>query len=177
MKKIIFQSIIILLIFNSCKRNPENNYFKRLNAAKWLYYESNFKSKKVGCFDDKIIDSNICFIEGLLIDTLYIGDTLEFIFYSTLDYKTKCIPYNDGSFINLFGFYPDVDTVVYRANSDTRLDRKPEIEDSLSNNWEWAGIYSRSKQKIMFKEFIIFNQNKINSFLRKEAIKKGYFVK
>ncbi|MCX6232922.1 MAG: hypothetical protein NTZ33_15440 [Bacteroidetes bacterium] len=163
-----------LLILCLCNKKQESIYDRRLNAAKWLYYESNFKSNKIGCVDNKVVDINICFIEGLIIDTSYIGDTLEIKIFSSFIKNIKCFPYGNPSFINLFGFYPNVDTVVYRAIMNCNLIRTPENDDSISTNWEWMGLYSRPKQKKMFKDFIIKNQDKINSYLKKEAKKRNY---
>ena len=178
MKKYIYFNFIFVintfvLLYSCTNSNDDRLYIKRLNEAKWLYYESNFTITKIGCLNDKVVDSNICFVEGLSIDTLHIGDTLEIKIYSTLFNNIKCFPYG-GSNINLFGFYPGVDTVVYRADIDTKFKRLPEIDDSVSTKWEWAGVFARPKQKKMFKEFIIKNQNKINSFLKEEAKKRGY---
>ena len=156
----------------SCN-NSNYHYKKRLNEAKWLYYESNFTKNKIGCDEVKVIDTNICFIEGLIIDTTQIGDTLEIKIHACLPHYLRCNP-NEGFLSNIFGFYPDIDTVVYRTSGNFEGKRIPEITDSISHKWEWAGLYTRPKQKKMFKEFIIKNQNKINSFLKKEAKKRGY---
>lgn len=149
------------------------HYKKRLIEAKWLYYESNYTMNKVRC-DEKIsLDTNICFIENLLIDTTQIGDTLEIYVTSYLPNYFYCIPCN-GQERNIFGFYPNIDTVVYRRATGFNNTRKLEIEDSICTGMEMFGVYTRSKQKKMFKEFIIKNQNKINSFLKEQAKKRGY---
>jgi len=172
---LILSISLLFLGFSSCNKSNDERYQKRLIEAKWLYYESNYTIKRVSCDDAKpiILDTNICFIEELTVDTTNIGDTLEIKLYTSLPNHPRCDP-GGGMPVNYFGFYPTSDTVVYRANSYSEYKRRPEITGADSTKWEWAGFYSRQKQKKMFKEFIIKNQNKINSFLKEQAKKRGY---
>ncbi|MBI5538888.1 MAG: hypothetical protein HY951_02445 [Bacteroidia bacterium] len=172
-KVIILCVVIIVALFQNCSiNNNEIHYERRLNEAKWLYYELNFKDKHVTCDQKTLYDSSICFIDGLLIDTQSIGDTFEISIFTTLSGKEKCMTYN-GIFFNIFGFYPETDTVVYTGSPFITRCREPELNFS-DTSWESLGVYSRIKQKELFKEFVVKNENKLNKWLKEEVKKRGY---
>ncbi len=163
---------LIILCALSCKKSDVKE--NRFDSAKWLYYESNFMKKGFVCNEVNDSTNNICFNENLDIKEEPISDTLELTIYSlSPDGKYKCRT-AQGLFIDVFGFYPGSDTVTYRTSNSLARVRKPEV-DSVLKKFEFMGIYTRSEQKKMFKDFILTNKSKLNSFIIREAQKKGYF--
>lgn len=173
MRRIVF-ILLLLLSVNACttKSVQDGRYDKRLCEAKWLFYELNFLSDSFTCDKVATYDTSICFVDGLIIDTVSIGDTLEITIFSTLTGKETCITlYNN--FTNTFGFYPNTDTVVYTSTIGLKPNRLPEtnFEDTT---WKSMGVLSRLEYRSLFKKFIVENESELNSFLKKEAKRRGY---
>lgn len=182
-------SLVLLIMTNSAcvqqtsdidvGNTQDTEYEIRKNNAIWCYYESNFNKNSVVTIEKGAlqVDTNICFInDGLMIDTTYIADILEFTINAIyLPRKTTCLPFR-GIAMNVFGFYPDADTVCYRYNWDMAgIDRKLGFDHELII--PWLNNKPMSEQKALFKEFIVENKEKINNWLRKEAQKRGYIEK
>jgi hypothetical protein len=156
------------------KRETEES--KRITEAKWMFYESNFHKPKTVCSKKglKEFDINVCFIDSVSYVEQYVGDTMEIIVYPFIGEYKQCTAYDKGTCLNLFGFFPNVDTIAYRANEETKIDKRVLESDSMIISFAWMGINTRSAQKPLFREFIIKNRDKINPWLKNEAVKRGY---
>jgi len=181
--KVLFVLLTATIFIFSCKKETDrkvtNHLFEaQLENAIWCYYESNFMKDKIAFMKERkngIIDTNVCFIDGLMIDTTYYGDTLEFLFVPYIGNMELCNVVGGFSF-GIFGFYPNSDTVSYRRNISYSKIRKPKIDSVLAAE----GLYKERKvlpmneQRVQFKQFIIENQDKLNAWLKKQAYKRGH---
>ena len=161
----------------SCKEDVKKEPIekRRVTEAKWMFYESNFQDEKTICSRKglEVLDINICFIDSISYTEKYIGDTLEIVVHPFMNDYKRCFPEGDGC-LNLFGFFPNIDTVSYRANEDATITKRIIENDSITASFSWMGVNTRAIQKPLFREFIIKNKDKIYSWLKKEATKRGY---
>ncbi len=162
---------------------------RMINEAKWFYYESNFylgevtpywRPKNVDISMDTL--SNICFINNnltLKVDTvIHFGDTTE-INLAIWDVKRNvefypCCNFNGIPFLNIFGFYPNVDTISYWSNNGLNIRKRSVNREQFSDTLEKFGIYKRKKLRKIFKDFIVENKERLNPWLKSEAKKRGY---
>ncbi|PKP22877.1 MAG: hypothetical protein CVU05_01960 [Bacteroidetes bacterium HGW-Bacteroidetes-21] len=181
MKLIIVISILVAFVC-SCLRNQNEDYNKkpinllyekRLIEAKWRYYEYNFNSKGISCNQTCFYDTSICFVDGMRVDTMSIGDTFEIELYTSIKDSDICVTYGNNIFYNIFGYYPNSDTITYIWSDSWVPNRK--VQNALSTNTnEQYGVYPWYVREKMFKEFIIKNEPKLNKFIKEEAKKRGY---
>jgi hypothetical protein len=76
---------------------------------------------------------------------------------------------------DVFGFYPNVDTVCYRYSGTTISNRKSEPYELIDHFAEWNfGFHSLKKQKDNFPQFLKKNELRLNSWLRNEARRRGF---
>jgi hypothetical protein len=166
------------IFFDACNQKKDvispTLFDKQKDNAIWCYYESNFMKKQVVFLKERtnrVIDTNICLIDGLVVDTTMYGDTIEFTINAFMNDSDICLPYK-GMALNIFGFYPDIDTVCYRGNWDTAgRNRKVNIDTLIES---WMNIKAMAEQKVLFKEFVITNESKLNDWIKTEAKKRGY---
>ena len=175
---LILVCLLFLFVSCSCVQKSQIRNEKRIVEVKWMYFESNFYNNKIGCVHcNCMVDTNICFIDELKIESRLIGDTVEYIVHSIYKNDSLCSPCCESGFVDVFGILPNVDTVAYRSNLNYIIKKRVIEVDSIAKKWEWLGFHPRAKQKKEFKEFIIKNKSKLNKWLKEEAIRRGYITK
>jgi hypothetical protein len=120
-------------------------------------------------------DSNICFTDISIKEIRNIGDTIEIRCESNIDDTLRACSTQKGMMFDVFGFYPNVDTVCYRYSGTTISNRKSEPYELIDHFAEWNfGFHSLKKQKDNFPQFLKKNELRLNSWLRNEARRRGF---
>ena len=163
--------ILILIIFHSCTKIKSSQEI-RLIDAKWKYFESNFECKygiwKLK-FPTKDSLVNICYLNNFKIDSVWFHDTLELNFNIVDPEGVHWAPKNCGVYLEVFGFYPNIDTVVYRTSSTYQTRRTPDgnEEDSISFRKPLSKLHKQ------FGNFLNIHKDSINPWLYLEAKRRG----
>lgn len=165
--------LIVFFMLSSCRADRLE---KLKNESIWMCYESNYQNNGVICMGGyKNVDSNICFTDIRIKEVRCIGDTIEIRCESNIDDTLRACATMKGMMFDVFGFYPNVDTVCYRYSGTTISNRKSEPYDLIDHFAEWNfGFHSLKKQKENFPEFLKLNELRLNSWLRKEARRRGF---
>ncbi len=159
--------LALLLILFSCHQENRINHIK--NEAIWIYYLTNHIKSGVICSNGEVNkESNISFYPEATAELFYFGDTIEAVVsVNSPNSQTSCRCIN-GVTLDIFGFYPNSDTVSYRSSTSFKRQRRAE-SDSTFTGFEWMGVLPIAKSDSLFRIFLKNNQTKLNLWLKKEA--------
>ena len=164
-----FALITYLLSLLGCKHPL--NVEKKINEAKWMYYVTNHLNGGVSCSDGTLDTlNNITYYPEPTTRVYFYGDTVEVnvsVVKSPDSAFCRCAV---GITMDLFGFLPNTDTVSYRSSTSLSNYRFAET-DSTYRGFEWMGVHSRTYSDSSFAVFLNEHWDKLNPWLRKEAIK------
>lgn len=164
--------VCMISLFQACKTDRLE---KLKNESIWMCYESNYLNNGVICMGGyKNVESNICFTGISVKEVQLFGDTIEIRCESNINDTLRACSTFKGMVFDIFGFYPNIDTVCYRYSGSTISNRQPEPYDLVDDSAEWYfGFHSLKQQKENFPEFLKKNEVKLNSWLRQEAKQRG----